>query len=119
VWYGGWCYSEDSTKPFFKLSRNRVVRNLIHTKLKKGLEFVTNLETFFRFRMTPFFPSVSYLFSQFINVRNHVLQVSLVCMSYDIIYFVGQDKSRQFMPIKGVCRFIFHTKQKVLPFRIS
>jgi hypothetical protein len=78
----------------------------------KSLQFVTNLETFFRFRMTPFFPSVSYLCSQFIKVGNNVLRFSLVCMSYDVTHFVGQDKGRQFVPIKGVCRFIFHTKQK-------
>jgi len=35
-----------------------MVRNLVRTKLKKGLEFVSKFETFFKFRKIPFFFSV-------------------------------------------------------------
>ncbi len=40
---------------FFQLYKNRLLRNLIRPKPKKGLEFVAILEILFRFRTAPIF----------------------------------------------------------------
>src|SRR5689334_10506764 len=61
-------YVNSTTKPFLKKMKNRVMRNLVHTKLKKGLEMVTNLETFFRFRVTPFFFQCSLSPNVYMNI---------------------------------------------------
>lgn len=51
-----WIYTKPQLRNHFLCSlRNSLIQNLTYTKLKKGFEFVTNLETLFQFRMTPFF----------------------------------------------------------------
>jgi hypothetical protein len=60
-----------SYETFFSVVENRLIWNLIRSKLKKGFEFVANLETLFRFRTATFFsmwmalPLILFLLSCF------------------------------------------------------